>query len=134
MTTLSDSPAINPLDVVRMLRSAGAALFSQAALHGQLARVEWAEEKDRLLKLLLVGLLGFAGLLCVMLFAGALVLAFSWDTAYRIPAAIALIVAYGLGTGFAWSRLQLLSAQGSQAFAATREELAADLSLLKSKL
>lgn len=134
MTTTSDSAAINPLDVVRMLRSAGAALFTQAAMHGQLARLDWAEEKARLLQMLIVGLIGFAGLLCVLLFAGALVLAFSWDTSYRVQAAIALVVAYGLVTGFAWSRLKALSALGNQAFAATREELAADLALLKSKL
>ena len=81
-----------------------------------------------------IGLLGFAGLLCVMLAAGALVLAFSWDTPYRIAAAIALLAAYGLVAGFAWIRLKALSAQGSQAFTATREELAADIALLKSNL
>jgi uncharacterized membrane protein YqjE len=134
MTTTSDSASINPLDVVRMLRSAGAALFTQAAMHGQLARIEWAEEKTRLSQMLIVGLICFASLLCVLLFAGALVLAFSWDTAYRIHAAVALIIAYALVAAFAWGRLKALSARGSQAFAATREELAADLALLKSKL
>lgn len=134
MTTTSDSDALNPLDVVRLLRSAGAALIGQATLHGKLARVEWAEEKARLSKMLVLGLIGFASILCVMLLVGALVLAFSWDTAYRIQAAVALIVAYALVAAFAWSRLKALSARGSQAFAATREELAADLALLKSKL
>lgn len=124
----------NPLDVVRILRSAGSALFTQVTLHGQLARVEWAAEKTRLLRMLVIGLLGFAGLLCVMLAAGALVLAFSWDTPYRIAAAIALLAAYGLVVGFAWIRLRALSAQSSQTFAATREELAADIALLKSNL
>lgn len=134
MATTPDAAQFNPLDVVRILRSAGAALFTQATLHGQLARVEWAEEKARLLRMLVVGLLGFASLLCVMLAVGALVLAFSWDTAYRIPAAVALLAAYGLGAGFAWVRIKALSAQSSQAFAATREELAANLALLKSNL
>lgn len=134
MATSPDATAINPLDVVRLLRSAGAALFTQASLHGQLARVEWAEEKNRLLHMLVTGLLAFAGLLCVMLLVGALVLAFSWNSGYRIPAAIGLVVAYGLATGFAWSRFRALSARGSQSFAATREELAADLALLRSKI
>ena len=134
MTTTPDSAAINPLDAVRMLRTAGGALFTQAAMHGQLARMDWAEEKTRLLQILLAGLIGFAGLLCVLLFTGALVLAFSWDTAYRAQAAVALVVVYGLLAGFAWSRLKALSARGSQAFAATREELSADLAMLKSKL
>ncbi len=133
MATSPDA-RFNPLDVVRILRSAGSALFAQASLHGQLARVEWAEEKSRLLQMLVFGLLGFAGLLCVLLAAGALVLALSWDTPYRIAAAVALLAVYGLIAGFAWVRLKTLSARGNQAFAATREELAADIALLKSNL
>ncbi len=117
-----------------MLRSAGLALFTQAALHGQLARVEWAEEKTRLLQVLEFGLLGFASLLCVMLAAGALVLAFSWDTPYRTLAAVALLGVYGVGVVAAWLRLKALSARSSLAFSATRAELAADLVLLKSNL
>jgi uncharacterized membrane protein YqjE len=128
------SGEFDPLDVVRILRSAGKPLFAQAALHGQLARIEWAEEKNRLIKMLVFALLGFASLLCVMMFLGVLVLVISWDTMYRIPAAVALVVIYGLAAGIVWRRFQNLSAQSSKAFAATREEIAADLDLLKSKL
>ena len=67
-----DSTAINALDAIRTLRSAGGALLDQVALHGQLAQVEWGEEKNRLLKMLVGALLGFACLLCVMLSLGAL--------------------------------------------------------------
>jgi uncharacterized membrane protein YqjE len=134
MTTTPESTAINPLDAIRLLRSAGAALCNQAALHGQLARVGWAGEKNRLLSMLVAGLLGFASLLCAMLIVAALVLALCWDTVYRVPAAIALIAVYGLGSGFAWHRLGTLSARSGEAFAATREEFAADLALLKSRL
>jgi uncharacterized membrane protein YqjE len=130
----ADSAAIHPLDAIRLLRSAGGTLFSQAALHAQLARVEWEEEKGRLLKMLLVILLGFAGALCVMVFIGVLVLAFSWETAYRIPASIGLIAVYALGVVIAWRRLQALSALSGQAFAATREELAIDIAMIRSKL
>ncbi len=134
MSTTPDSAAFNPLDVIRLLGAAGGALFQQAALHGELARVEWAEEKPRLVKMLVVGLLGFASLLCVLLAIGALLIALSWNTNLRIPVAISLIAAYLLAIGIAWSRLRALSAKSTQAFAATREELAADLALLKSKL
>lgn len=125
---------INPLDALRLLRSAGGALFDQAVLHGQLARIEFKEEKIRLLNVFIVTLLGLACLLCLMLFTGILVLAFSWHTVYRIPAAITLIAVYTLGIGIAWLRLKALLALGDQAFAATREELAADIAMLKSKL
>jgi uncharacterized membrane protein YqjE len=84
--------------------------------------------------MLLVMLFGFAGTLCVMVFVGVLVLAFSWETAYRIPASIALIAVYALGIAIAWRRLQALSALSGQAFAATREELAADIAMIRSKL
>lgn len=125
---------LNLLALLRLLRSAGRALFAQAALHGQLARVEWAEEKNRLLQMLLTSLLGFACLLCVLLLGNALVLALSWATAYRIPALLGLLAVHGLGGLLAWRRLQALAARSSQGFAATRAELAADIDLFKRSL
>jgi uncharacterized membrane protein YqjE len=129
-----DYTAISALGAVRILRSAGGALFDQVALHGQLAQVEWREEKSRLLKMLAGAMLGFASLLCVMLSAGALVLALCWETRYRIPAAATLVALYGLATTLAWRRFSTLTALGGRSFAATRVELAADLALLRSKL
>jgi len=129
-----DSTAINALNAIRTVRSAGGALFDQVALHGQLAQVEWGEEKNRLLKMLVGAVLGFACLLCVMLSLGAVALALCWEMAYRIPVAAVLVALYGLGTGFAWRRFAALSALSGQSFAATRVELAADLALLRSKL
>lgn len=129
-----DSNAFNPLDAIRLLRSAGGALFAQATLHGQLARVEWAEEKTRLMNMAVAALAGFAFLLCFLLFAGGLVIALSWDTQYRVAAVSVLAVIYALAAFIAWRRFQALSAMSDQAFAATREEIAADIALIKSKL
>jgi uncharacterized membrane protein YqjE len=133
-TMTPGSTAINGLNAIRILRSAGGALFDQVALHGQLAQVEWGEEKNRLLKMLIGAVLGFACLLCVILSLGALALALCWETIYRIPVAAVLVALYGLGTGLAWRRFVALSALSGQSFAATRVELAADLALLRSKL
>jgi uncharacterized membrane protein YqjE len=127
-------PSIDPLKAFRILRSAGGALFNQVSLHGQLARVEWAEEKRRLLKMFIAALLGFAFTLCVLLFIGVIVLTATWDTDYRVPSMLALTVAYAIGVGLAWHWLQSLSALSGQAFAATREEIAADVAMLKSRL
>ena len=127
------SAGINLLDAVRVLHSAGGALFVQAGLHGQLARVEWEEEKNRLLKMLAVTLLGFACLLCVLLFAGGLVLAATWETAYRIHAVAGLLVLYAVGTAAAWRRFHALSALSGQIFAASREEFAADAAMLRTR-
>jgi uncharacterized membrane protein YqjE len=129
-----DSTRINALGAIRMVRSAGGALFDQLALHGQLAQVEWVEEKNRLLKMLVGAVLGFACLLCIMLSVGVLVMALCWETVYRIPAATALVGLYGVGAGFACRRLTALSVLSGQSFAATRVEVAADLALLRSKL
>ncbi len=133
-TPSGESTLINSLDVVRLLRSAGGALLAQLALHGKLASVEWEEEKNRLLQMFIITLFGFVCVLCILFFTGAAVLALSWETPYRIHAIVALIAIYGLGVFVAWHRFQKLSALSSDAFAATREELAADIALIRSKL
>ena len=136
MTNTKDSTrsAVDPLDVLRLLHSAGGALLAQAALHGQLARVEWEIEKQRLFKLFCVSLIGFSFLLCVTFFLGIAVIAFSWDTTYRLHAIAALIGVYSVGLGIAVHCVKNLLALGNQAFAATRAEFAADVALIKSTL
>lgn len=119
------------MDALRLLFSAGGALLNQAGLHGRLARLEWAEEKSRLHRMLITGLVGFASLLSFMIFIGILVMATTWDTVYRLPGIIAMAAVYGLATGLAWRRLRSLSALQKEAFAATREEFAADLAVLR---
>lgn len=126
--------AFNPLDAIRVLRSAGGELLDQAGLHGQLAQIELEEELNRLLTLLAISLLGVAALQCFVLFAGALILAAVWDTPYRLPAAAALVIVSGAATAVAWRRFKACSALGGQIFAASREELAADARLLKENL
>src|SRR5690242_6307960 len=78
------------------IAEAGRALFMQALLQVQLARIEWAQEKDRLLRMLVIVLLGFACLLCLMLFTGGLVLAATWETPYRIAAMACLTLMYSV--------------------------------------
>lgn len=134
METAPQSASISPLDVVRILRSAGSSLLTQAGLHGQLARVEWAAEKTRIAGMLIAAMIVFLGTLCTLLMAGALVLAFSWDTPYRVPAAVGLVLFYAACAGFGWMRFRQLSARGREAFAGTREEIAADLALIRSRV
>lgn len=128
----ADPAPFKPAEVLRILRYAGSALYTQAGLHAQLLEVEWAEEKQRLLGLLLATLLGYAGLLGVLWSAGALLLALSWNTPYRGAAALGLIAINGLLALWGWHRFQTLARRGSQSFAASREELAADLAALRS--
>ena len=143
MEKLSESPSsgqssgtgsINPLNAIRVLHSARVALCAQLGLYFQLARIEWAEEKHRLLKMLAATLSGFACLLCLMLFFGILILAVSWDSAYRIHAIILMMGIYGVGIGIALRVLQTLSMRGAESFSALREEVSVDLNLIMSRL
>ncbi|MBI2801082.1 MAG: phage holin family protein [Gammaproteobacteria bacterium] len=134
LATTTESNGLNPLDAVRILHTAGGALFDQARLHGQLARIEWEEAKNHWLKMLAAVLFGFICLLCCLLFAGELVLVVAWDTPYRIPAILGLVLLFGMGSAVAWRRFQVWSASGGSFFATSREELAADVALLKSNL
>lgn len=124
----------NPLDAIRKLRSAGSALSAQLVLHGQLFKVEWAEEKIRLSKMLIAGLLGFAFFMCANIAVGVLLLTLGWQAGLLIPAVIALIAVYAVGTWLAWRKLQALSLLSVHAFETSRAELAADIALIRSKL
>jgi uncharacterized membrane protein YqjE len=134
MAAAPEPASISPLDVVRVLRSAGSSLLTQAGLHSQLARVEWVAEKSRILSMLVAALVAVVGLVCTLLMAGVIALAFSWETRFRIPVAIGVIFAYAAIAGFAWYRLKADSARGRDAFAGTREEIRADVALIRSRL
>ena len=126
--------ALNTLRTLRILRSASAALLAQASLHARLAQVEWISEKARLSRLLAMAVVAFTGVLCALLCAGGLVIAISWETEYRLLCALAVIVVYLAIAAYAWHRVGALSALGGKAFQATREELAADIEMLRSRL
>lgn len=115
-------------------RMAGGALLAQAALHADLLGEAWLEEKERLRDMALALLLGFACLLCAMLAAGALLLAACWDTRMRIPAAAVLLALYVLGAVIALRSAQQRARTKNEALAASREELASDLQLLRGQL
>jgi uncharacterized membrane protein YqjE len=115
-------------------RTAGRALLAQAALHADLLGEAWREEKDRLRGLAMALLLGFACFLCALLAVGVLLLALYWDTPMRIPAIASLLVLYGLGVAIAWRSLLGQSRRKNEALAASRDELAADLQLLRGQL
>lgn len=116
-----------------MLRSAGGALAGQAVLHGRLMQVEWAEERRRLARMLVVGVLGGIALIGMLGAVGLLVLTLAWDTPFRIPAVLGLLTACALAVALAWRRLRQLDAHGAQSFVASRAELAADLALLERR-
>jgi uncharacterized membrane protein YqjE len=126
--------ALSSLVAIGRLRPAAEALVAQLQLIGQLAQVEWAEEKQRLAGMLLAALLGAIFLLCTLLLIGTLVLTLSWDTPYRIPSVLVMLAACAIATGVMWRRVYIFSSEGEFSFAATRAELALDVELIKSRL
>lgn len=110
------------------------AVICQLNLYGQLAGVEWKEEKSRLAGMLISLLLGVTFFFFLLLGLSCMVLMFSWDTQYRNWAMIALVCFYGLGLWFAWYRFRSLDSRSNQAFSATREEIAVDIALLRKKM
>jgi uncharacterized membrane protein YqjE len=120
--------------VASLLRSAVSAVLAQGALHGELIRLEWAEEKYRLLRMLLSLVAGILCLFGSLLSLSAMLLVFSWGTQYQNPVLIGLVVFYCLGTIAACYRFHALASLGNQAFAGTRAELGADLALIRKQL
>lgn len=126
--------AADVLSAARILRAAGGALWTQAGLHGELARIEWAAEKRRLLRQLALLAFGLALATGALFAAGALLLVIAWDTPWRLAAALALPLLYTAAAVVVAWRLRVGAARAVPAFAATRQELAADLALLRSRL
>lgn len=134
MNAGKETGSMNPLQVLSVLRSASSALLAQASLHAQLAQVEWEEEKQRLAKMLALALMGFACFLSLLIFIGAFVLMLSWDTQYRIPVFLVVMLSYFIALVWAGLTLNALGKQSSNSFAGTRAEIAADIALIKRAL
>lgn len=122
------------MEIIQRLRSSAKTLLVQCELHGRLAAVEWQEEKARLQQLVAMTLLGFLCLLCCMIFIGLFIVAIAWHTEYRILSIGGVMVLYATGVLLSYIRIKSLVELGSATFAATREEIAADIALIRSRL
>ena len=128
------SADVSPLGLLHILRTVGPSLFGHAELYSDLMRVEWALERWRLQRMLVLGLFGFSCWLALMLLTVIAALLLSWPTPYRIAVIGGLFGVFGVGLVYARYRLRQLSRAGQQSFAVLREELAADLALLRQRL
>ena len=124
----------NPLSAIRLLRSAGGALMAQAALHAKLAGVEWAEEKARLARVVLAAVIGIVSAFCLIFLGGMVAIAMCWNTPYQTVGVSCVLAFYALIAVASGISLKRQIALGAQSFAATREEIAADLAMIKDKL
>lgn len=122
------------MEIINRLRSMAKMMLTRLELHGQLIRIEWVEERYRLRQLLVIFLLGIIFLFCALLFIGFFAIALAWGTDYRIHTVGAMLVFYALGFCYCVYRMNILAERGTASFAATREEVAADLALIRSQL
>jgi uncharacterized membrane protein YqjE len=122
------------MEIIKRLRSMAKIVLTRLELHGELISVEWAEERQRLQQLLAISLLGFIFLFCALLFVGIFAIALTWTSDYRIHTIAVMLALYTVGFGVCAYRFTCLAARGSATFAATREEVAADLALIRSQL
>ena len=117
-----------------IVRDASGMLLDHAALHAELLRVEWAEERLRLGRLMTAAAVSFAFLLALLIAFGTLLLSLAWDSSLRVPTVAALMVLYALGAAMAWRQYSAQATRGEHSFAASRSEFAADLELLRSHM
>ncbi len=126
--------SFNILGAFQLLRSASEPLITQLKLHAQLLNIEWAEEKKRLSRMLIISLVGYACFLCLLFFIGMLVLVLTWNSDFFIISLIILCTVYGLGAFLAWRKVMKLLKCPDRLFASSRKELAADMAMILSKI
>jgi uncharacterized membrane protein YqjE len=92
---------------------------------GELAGVEFAEERERLLLRLALLLGGIVILAFAVLFAGLFVIAVFWDT-HRLGAIACVALFFALGGALMIARAKSIGSQAPAPFAATLAELERD--------
>lgn len=129
-----ESSSFNILGTLQQLRLASDPLIAQLKLHAQLLNLEWADEKQRLSRLLITSLVGYACFLCLLFFIGMLVLVLSWNSNFFIISLIILCTLYGFVAFWAWRKVMKLLKCPDSLFASSRKELAADMAMILRKI
>lgn len=100
----------------------------------ELLSIEWAEEKQRLRRLVLLSVAAAALTVVLFIVLSAAVMVQFWDTPWRLGAAWGVAAVWALAWAWAISALVRVARQGQQAFALTRRELSRDWADLKEGL
>lgn len=100
----------------------------------ELLGIEWAEEKQRLRRLVLLSVAAAALTVVLFIVLSAAVLVQFWDTPWRLGAAWGVAALWALAWAWVIAALLKVARQGEQAFALTRRELGRDWADLKEGL
>lgn len=122
------------MDMLRALSSIKNTVEAQAGLYSQLLQLEWEEQKRRYTRIMCLLAIAFFCLGCFFIFAGVFFLVLIWDHELRNWFIAAMLVVYALIALIAILRMRSLQASWGRPFAAVRDELKADLDIIKSRL
>jgi uncharacterized membrane protein YqjE len=122
------------LRAVQLVRVGGMLVLDHAVLLVQLAQLEWAEERERLKKLIASAVVGAVLLGVGLLHVSALAVFLTWGTPYCLYVAVGLTLLYLVALFCLWRHVVGLVHQGGDPFAGSRNELAATVELLRSRL
>lgn len=113
-------------DVLETVRRLGHGLVDTAQNRLRLLQAELADELDRFGALLARQILVALSALLTIQFLALLVLAVSWDTAWRIPAMVVLTLLAVVATALSYRAYLKRTQRATPIFAASLEALAAD--------
>jgi uncharacterized membrane protein YqjE len=120
---LAPGPATGLLIALRRLATA---IVSHVAARGELLAVEIAEEKQRLVKTVIAAGLIVLTAVLALVFAGALLIVWAWDTEYRMLVAALLPVVFALITIGSLLWLRSLTSRATALFRTSFQELRRD--------
>lgn len=115
-------------------RGVAAEVAVAAEDRAELFAIEWHEEKQRLARMVVLGLAAAALSIVALIVLSIAVLLQFWDTGYRHVAGWCVAGFWLLCWGAVLFRLSRLAQGGRDAFALTRQELARDWSEIKERL
>lgn len=99
-----------------------------------LARLEWEEEKRRLLRLVLLTIAALALTIVALVVVSFAIMMSYWESPHRFTAIWIVAGLWLVGWGAALLTLVATAKASGQAFQATREELARDWAAFKERL
>ena len=113
------------------LKNAVGSLFKIAATRLELFGLELAEEKERMLGMLLFGMLGFVFFLLTLMSATVLVGLYFWSTEYRFAVLLGLVLFHALATLVCFLYIRAHFIRSSLPFSATVNALQDDAQYMK---
>lgn len=129
--TETECVGFDPARWLWVLDKAGPQLVTQLSLHGQLLYLEWQQEKRRLQRLMLCSVLSIGFGFLALLFAGFAVLYVNRNTEHFLAFIWALPALFSFVAISLFFITRRVGQKNQAAFSASRQEIMADIALLR---